>query len=243
MSDTILDRVVKLLNLAAGTTGPEAEVAAMRAAELMAKHQLDEAEVAARQGRTVPLEPIVVGRIDDKEGAPPRKAYNGWKGTLANVIANNFNGKCWRKSVYPEGHHLMMVGTQSAIDTARYLNMALARQLDSLVRKYLKETGGKGPQGNAYLNGAVLRISMRLAEGRTTVMNTGSSAALMIVNRDKERANEEMAVILGPRGGKAIKHGRVRDHNAMTDGMDAADSLDLGGNYDRLSKAPDQLKG
>ena len=242
MSDTILDRVVKLLNLAAGTTGPEAEVAAMRAAELMAKHQLDEAEVAARQGRTVPLEPIVVGRIDDKEGAPPRKAYNGWKGTLANVISDNFNGKCWRKSVL-DGHYLMMVGTQSAIDTARYLTMALTRQLESLVRKYLKETGGKGPQGNAYLNGAVLRISMRLAEGRATVMNTGSSAALMIVNRDKERANEEMAVILGPTRGKPIKHGRVRDRNAMTDGMEAADGLDLGGNYDRITKAPDQLKG
>lgn len=238
VSDTILDRISKLMNMAERGDGPEAELASQRAAEMMAKHQIEAADIQARRGISdVPT--IVKGRIDNEESAPRALRHNVWKSMLAHVVAIGMGGKMWRSTFIDKTHKVMMFGTPDAIASARYLYMALERQLERMVRRYLRETGGRGPQGNAFLQGAVARIGQRFAEGREAAMTTASSMALTIVNRT-DAAITQHYESLGE-----LKHAKTqptRDIYASMAGYDAADTLDLGTKKEQITEGLKKLK-
>lgn len=240
-SEVVLDRLAKLLNFAANTTGPEAETAAQRAAEIMAKYQVDAAEVEAYSGSKQEKIEVDSGRIDAEESDPPQRAHNTWKTMLSSAIVINLGGKSWIswKSVGGKKvHTIMMVGPQGTVRAARYLYMALSKQLERMVRQFLKETGGKGPQGNAYLQGAVGRIYERMKSAREAAMKTASSVALTVIDKTAAAVQENL-----PSGLKDARPvATAQDMSARMAGYHDAGKLDLGDpDRKRLEDADEQL--
>lgn len=219
VSETVLDRLAKLMNFAANATGPEAEVAAQRAAELMAKYQVDEAEIASRTQGTAPQ--IEKGRVDADEGEPAPKSFQSWKGIMVVAIAKSFGGCC-----YKNGTQIIMFGPPGSVAATRYLYKALTRELERRVRRFLKETGGRGPQGNAFLHGATTRICVRLEEGRKSAVKEASSQALVVLDKTAAAAQEAMASSVKLGKPKAVR--RTTDDEARVAGWVSAEDLDLG---------------
>lgn len=232
-TETIMDRLAKLMNFAANTSGPEAEVAAQRAAEIMAKYQIEAAEVAARapQEQKPQLEH---GRIDAEEGDPMSRAYNAWKGSLAVAIASGLGGSAYRSQMR-SGWCARMFGPLGTVAPARFLFVTISRELERRVRRFLKETGGRGPQGNAYLHGAVVRIATRLREGRTTELKLASTMALAVIDKSTKAAQEEVnAVATGK-----VRGGPVTDAEAFHRGHEEAGDIDLESHKKSLGQGDD----
>lgn len=220
--DAILDKIVKLLALADGSSGPESEVAAERAAELMTKYQIEEAQVLSRS--TTPDIVVVVERIDDLPEAPRPKRLNNWKSLLANCIVCAMNGRMFTRKYPAQEYTFMMVGGASAINSARYMYMMLVRELERRVRRYLRETNGKGPQGNAFLQGAAMRIYHKMIEGRDRVLAGAESTALAVFNKTVKKAEDTVAQM-------GLKQRReapaLRDESARIDGWINAADIDV----------------
>lgn len=234
-NEAVIEKLAKLMNFAANTSGPEAENAAQRAAEMMAKYQIEEAEIAARAGRTE-KPALEHGRIDADQDAPWSRGYNAWKGFLCVEIAKAFGGRCYRTA--KDGLWIMpMVGPVGSIGPARFLYVTLSRELERRVRRFLKETGGRGPQGNAYLHGAVSRIAARLREGRETEMKLASTQALVVIDRATKAANEQVDEIC-KNGGK-VRRGALSDAEAWKRGHEEAGDIDLESHKKSLGRGDD----
>ena len=220
----ILEKLTKLFNMAESGEGHEAEVASQRAAELMAKHGVTAAEVIAAKGRSHEI-PLEDGRIDGDQDGKPQRVINGWKKSLAAALVHNLGGDVLVIGLRTGGVILRMVGPQDSVTAARYLYTYLTKELERRVRRYLKETGGKGPQGNAYLQGAVIQIAVRMAEGRRVGTEGASSQAMVLVNKAQEASKAKL------RG----DYGKIKEHKtriaddpvAKLAGFQEAADLDL----------------
>jgi hypothetical protein len=134
-----------------------------------------------------------------------------------------------------------MIGPLGTVGAARYLYQSLSKALERMVRQYLRETGGRGPQGNAYLQGAVFRVDERMRKAREAAMTTATSNALVVVDRTKaavQKAVEDEGLVKSKRTYRATS-----DAMAMADGYADGEKVDIGDqSRKRLEKPDDQLK-
>lgn len=186
--ENILDKITKLLELAKSPNQHEAETAAQRAAELMTKHAVEEAELHGRDSSKII---IVQGRIDNLPNAPHRRVINGWMGVLGNVLAIAANGKCYTLN-YRDGKALMMLGTQASVDATRYIYMWLEKQLLRNCRAHLAKIGGRGPEGNAYLHGACVGIHTAMAVGTKMALEGDPGTAMVHIDKTKQAVEDKL---------------------------------------------------
>lgn len=238
-SDEVLDRITKLLSLSRGSSGPEAELAAERAAELMAKYEVEAAEVEAHTDFGKPP-PVERGRLDDLDDRPPARSFQGWKGALAKAIATSLNGVVLKQPYRDGTHTILMFGPQNSVRAGRYVFMMLVKELERLVRVFLRETGGRGPQGNAYLWGAVTRLRERLSVGRATSLALASSQALAVIDKTTQRV-QALYEETGPKG--KVRATLPTDGNAFEAGYEKAGDLDIDQQHkQRLGDGPKALE-
>lgn len=140
MSNKIIDRVRKLLALAEGSSGHEAETAAAMARRLMREHAVSMESVEASDRPTDPLVKVhVVFRgltlsRDLTSSRPARTAW--WKRELASAVGRYLD----LRNAYSKGSSSwFFYGYQSDVEVALYLYDVCARQIDVACRAYLRE--------------------------------------------------------------------------------------------------------
>lgn len=223
-----IDKLTKLLALAESENEHEAENAAARAAELMAKHQLSEADVEARRSGGARKPMIERGRIDADETAPFSRVEN-WHKSLAACLADVFGGKMWSQG-RGKLHRLMMMGTPDAIASTRYMYASLVRQVGVMSR----EAGRRlNEPSNAwrrtYCLGVVSRIYDRMITARQAAFKSSvaTSTALVVIDSQKaalaERWEAEMTDV------KASKRGARKRPDASVEGWTDGAGVDVGG--------------
>lgn len=189
----VLDRLAKLMEMAERGTENEAQVAAERASEMMAKHQLGVADVEAhRAGATRPR--IERGRIDAEEGEPMSRMENWHKSLLAG-IADAVGAACYINSRGKRGM-FRIIGPVDSVATARYLYLHLSRQVNRLSREAQREH--HEPQNawrRSYALGMVARVWERLKAGRATAMREATSTALVWVDKTRQAIDEEFSAM------------------------------------------------
>lgn len=115
--EKILARLRKLIALAKGATEHEAALAAERAAQLMAEHNIAEADLITADEQIV---------IEDWDVVTHTKRVV-WQGQLAIGLADLVGGRhIWEYDNYRRGKHgkfctLKIIGTPAAIASAKYL--------------------------------------------------------------------------------------------------------------------------
>jgi len=228
--DRVLDKLAKLLALSESANEHEAAVAAQRAAELMAKHQIDLAEVQARasdKGASIPQ--VEAARVDSlwedgEDGAQPR--VENWHKSLLAELGIAFGGKVWM-SGQGKRRGFYMVGTRDSINAVRYMYSMLERQINRLSR----EAGRlHGETSNAwrrsYAVGMVSRIGERLRAGRAEAMRGASSTALAVIDKTKQAIddllNQQVPNL------RSARRGHRKRGDATSYGYRDGDRVDIG---------------
>lgn len=215
--DKIIEKIQKLLNLRKSANENEAALAAIKAQELLIKHNIDIASVE---------------NFKPEDDEPVQHIYHQvfnhnqilWKIDLATAIANA--NLC---RILLSGNRLIWIGKKTNTDIALYLYETLERDLIRiseehwnqllLLRKmeidnnvvlftdrYLRTVHGKTWK-NSFLLGAANTISKRLLDNLNVIRDTIDRANALVVVNDK--ALETYVAKTWPRLGK----GKSRDSN------------------------------
>lgn len=235
----VLDRVRKLLSLAGNSANAhEAALAAARAAALMERHEIHEAELRAldEAATIVTAEPI-----DELAATAPRRKRVAWHHTLARAVGLKLHCHHYT-SRDVGGSSIVFFGRLSAIQGASYLLAFLIAEVERLAKQ--AELVGKA-EHNAFKLGCARRIGERLNPERKAPKSwrdvrtadapvatdddvAPSDGAIVIVKRDREEVDAAwQARIKGFHTTRGI--GRTSNTSAFVRGRKAGDSASLGG--------------
>lgn len=233
-----LDRLVKLLEMSKRGTEHEAEIAAQRAAELMAKHQIDAATVEAQvAGKSKP--DLERGRVDADIGAAPSRVER-WHSVLLASVAEAAGGRAW---LHGNGRYqqFFMIGPKGAVASAKYLYAMLEKDVNRLSREAgRRHNEPSNAWRRTYAIGMVTRIHERLQAGRKAAMYGASSTALVMVDATKKAVEGELEAM----SLRKIKRGSQKRPDAMAWGYLDGDKVDLGStDRARLTEGQKKLKG
>lgn len=247
VNEKIADRLRKLLALSQSSNQHEAAIAAARAAELMAEHQIEAAMLAEAE-----REPI------DQEVLETFGTRVTWKGMLANGISYSFGCRVYWSRGIDEGKRwtrLMIVGRKADADAARYTFHYLCNEVNRLATsawdarhsdKTLFHTAREWKNG--FRVGAASTIAQRLrqardeslarARGRQDDEAPRVAAALLRLERDEAELDAFMARL-------GLRHSRSRitaSGSGMCAGTAAGHSVDIGADRNRLGRPVARLK-
>lgn len=213
-----LARIRALLAKAEATTyAEEAEAFTAKAQELMARHSIDEALLAARSGdRTLPAA-IRIG-IDNP--------YESAKALLLDAVASaNRAQAVWDK----QNGFCTVVGFDADLDAVELLFTSLLVQSVAAMNSGKVQQGGRSKAfRQSFLVAYASRIRERLAAATATAQAEAETPAgnLLPVLAARQEAVEERTTVLFPRlrKGRAI---RVSDLDGWERGREAADRANL----------------
>lgn len=215
-TQALLDKIAKLEAKAKGTTNPaEAELFAAKVAELLAKHNLDEAMLRSRDAE----------REQGPLGKHPfgKRVPDAWRERIVMGVARVYfcqpmfmqrNGKA-------DPHSWQFVGREHNAIVA----IAMADYLIATVKRMAREYSPLKREQANFRKGAGDRLYRRLyelAESQRAPVSTnpGDGTALMVLTEDQAIA--EFLGDVKQTKGKAHKHGR-----GSNEGWDAAGSIGL----------------
>jgi hypothetical protein len=183
MTERIIDKIRKLLALAADATEPnEAALAAERAQALMIEHAIEEEAVRGKGGESAPSEPIETellwdyrvpktwnkGTSWEKKSMAPSKIPQ-WHVQLAGAMARSFLCRVY----YTSGREITMVGRRSAREVFSATYFYVRSEIEKLCNAGWKverdeRTSPSGAEARrwktAFYSGAVSTISTRLRD-------------------------------------------------------------------------------
>ena len=181
--EAILDKVKKLLAMQARGTEAEAQVAAMRIAEIMTKYQLDMADLASHhpEDKGPVTEEGCIEEVSDAEGRKSADKHQYWKLILACGIAKACGGHGWQsKDKYGKGYRFKMVGPVGAVSSAAYLYSWLVDEVRSVSRKMARVMDQGAAWKNSFRMGMVERLVVRMTEQRATSIATATTIRRMM---------------------------------------------------------------
>lgn len=183
--ERLREKVRRLLALAKSDNPHEAELAMVRARELLARHEL---ELGADQ-----LEPgFVVRRL-----GRGKKRMDAWERRIATILEDHFRVRSVLLKDYDvaAGHKtraIEIMGTPANVEMAEYVHAFLIRTIESLWKSRRGEVGGR--RRAAFMSGAVRGFGEKLdAQARAPISasrSTGPSDATAIVRREKARLDD-----------------------------------------------------
>lgn len=231
----LIERLRKLQAMAERPSNEaEGEVAAMRLAELMARHQVEQADLA---GGDAPVG-VEDARIDAEENAPmPR--IERWELELASVVAEMCGGRAWYHQSPVDRRRMIvrMYGPPGSVGAARYMYMWLRRQVADYSRAASRDQSNAWRRG--YASGMVAKIYQRMRDARRAVVETSSSTALVVIDRQRQAIDARYeAQDLTPRRSRELKR-----PDARVTGWREGDRVDLGDSgAARIGEGPRRLK-
>lgn len=194
----IIDRISKLLKLAAGSAGHEAETAAEMARRLMVEHAISMQEVEESDR---PSDPIVRKTVYLKnlKAIPVELTAANWSGQCAwwkRELASAVSHYLDLKSTYQRGTNVwMFYGYQSDVEVAIYLYDICARQIDKACREHLEnekrhwmvwDSGVARKVGTSFRGSAVRGLSSKFHELKKTEAEDSPDGFALMKSRKSE---------------------------------------------------------
>lgn len=152
----ILDRIKKLLRLAQNAgSEQEAALAAERAAQMMAQHEIHEAMIDLDE----PAEARVKEEIVERHEVTTTKKRVAWHMRIASGVAYSFGAH-----VYWDGGRIAMFGRLSAVQAASYTTHYLIRQIETICDELAPSPEHSRGYRNAFRLGCARRVEERVRE-------------------------------------------------------------------------------
>lgn len=175
----IHEKIKKLLALSKSANQHEAAAAAARAAELMLKHQIAEADITVEAEE----DPIVNGFLFET------KRRVGWKGVLTLGLARSLGCEA---IVSRDGYSVQyrIVGTANAVSAIQYMAPSIINQINELADKSWKNASSSQSARawkGSFRMAAARTVYFRLQDARETVLadakEAGQENALIVLDR------------------------------------------------------------
>jgi hypothetical protein len=253
MGSNVIDRIQKLLRLAKNAGSEhEAALAAKRAAELMAQHEIHEAEISLDT-----QEPRVAEPIDQRFQLTDTKKKVAWHMRVAYGVARSVGARAY----YSKGR-VMLFGRLSAVQAASYTTQYLMREIEAITDEKAPSPVHSRAYRNAFRLGCASRIEERLEDqiaaknmpqhGAAKTKSASASPAndapppasagvIAIIEHDRaevEAAYEDYS----KRWRKTARVGQVSSGSGFTAGQAAGNRVKLGGRARGLKAGQGTLK-
>lgn len=221
--NVVKERIKKLLMLASGGTSAEAELAMMKAQELMDQHRVTMLDIELSQEKQEKI-------IKDTEPLLSAGRIPGWKKSLAATLAQ-FNDCRLITYTGMGGHYkdrrtdIMIYGKPSNIEYVRYLLSYLIVQLTRYAEILCMGEGHK--YKDSWYNGAVSGIYNKISEGRISVTKNLPSTALVKFNDELKAVDDFISQEVGKLR-KAPKSNKSINSEAFYKGFSTGKSIDTG---------------
>lgn len=267
--DRVLDRLQKLLSLSHSANRYEAELASTRAAELMARYQLTEAEVRAKSRE----EPEEVG---ETEPIGDFRYADNWRWQLANGVARGLGCRAYietspceprpvldaegkprfRAKLDRDGERIPMtytpvsyrfIGLPSATSAVAYVFMWVGAEIERLCEEeYRAMPAHERPLAaaatswrNGFKNGAAQAIANKMYAARKRTFRASSSTVAKALIRRDELAVEAFEERAGIR---STSPGATGAPSGYERGKQAGGRIDLDAAKGKLQPGSRQLK-
>lgn len=226
MNKDILEKIIKLRELANSSNVHEAAAAAAAADKLISKFRISESEINNHCSEQI---------VEDKDILYESARAITWKYQLAVSLAKHYSCFCFNSPKRSETDRkvtcLRLAGVQSDMDIVRYMFAWLVFEVERLN----KANKGKGHIAcNSFCLGAVMGIVEQLAksklETQAEAINNGQS---IIIQKIDERGVRAQALVTSRcKNGKMGKDTRnskyYLDHGAYDSGVNAGKNIHLG---------------
>jgi len=220
VSDSLVEKIRKLLALTHSDNQAESELAMVKAKKLAAECEIDLALIKVFDSKKSETP------IEKKEGIALGHRKSIAQKFVTRIIQKHFGCKVLYQGSRHWGMNLILIGTKQNIELAEYLNGYLNNTFLELWRKYKLNTNCDLRVRNSYLSGLAEGLSEKLDNEQKQVVTEKLSTqteeiknkyALVIVN-EKERLNEAVKQFY-PKLGKAYSYKSHGYHsNVASDG-------------------------
>ena len=190
-ADAVIEKVKKLLNLAASSNPHEAELATLKANQLILKHHLSRSDLAAE---TIFIKTLL--------SAPKRTAmmmaiYEILTHFLVRPLLHMGRGRAL----------LEAGGTREQVELAAYICDYLVEEFEALWIKYSREHKLKGlREKNSFFVGIARGFAQKLTQSRTQ-MELSDSRALVKIEQDlKHRVDRYLGGLSRAQSGQQVNH-------------------------------------
>lgn len=239
MNEAILEKLEKLFNLSKSDNEHEAAVASQRAAELMARYQLAGVDVEAYLDKKNATPDPEQGRIDDASDQGPNTRMQAWEGNLSAAVARAVGGRAIVWKLGGTAYTITIIGPPGSVGAARYLFMALRREVDRLGRREMRLRGESNAWRRAYCLGMVTRVGERMDEGRRAGFANAGTAMVAV-----ERMDAKIADMFNRLVTKKSAPAKLKRPTALSSGYADGEFVDIGDTgRAKLDAAKKQLKG
>ena len=248
-----LDRIKKLLALSKSSNQNEAELAAARAAELMARHQINEAELGEFDADDLNINEWALDEA---------RQITYWQGYAAQAAAHAFGGRMYAngdrvpdgKGGYRKRVRLMFVGREKDRDAAAYLYQYFVREIRRLADEAWTQRNKEDDLLNvmigaptvsvrswkdSFRKGAAIRIQERIDEERRKAKGESQSTALVKVEEYEQKAED----FLNQTENLTRKSATMSSAQAFAAGRAAGDTVNTVGGGRGLAAPAPQIKG
>lgn len=225
----VVNRIRKFLEMSKSDNENEATMAAQRAAEMMAKYNITEAELRV-EDETREAEPIVQREIFNEPGKPRKRV--AWKELIADGVAKSLGCHLYLTADGPA-----VFGRESATQAWKYTCLYLFNEVNRLAEEAWEREGSEAWMANhtpkkwknSFRVGAAQSIIMRLYEeaDKRGVPET-SEKALMIINDDEKEVENEYAKF-SSEWGKSSMIGLISNRTGYKAGLEAGHDMELNG--------------
>lgn len=207
VSEAILQRIVKLLNMSEGAKSignqQEAEAFAEKVQELLVKHKLSMTDLdIAKQETDDPIS----GEVFDPyyvKGVKVRRTRMLWQEVLAQAVASSYFCEV---RVYPSSNRMVFIGRDSDRRIAMYVYHTLVAASERLVKieyRQLKKqmrSPGEWSKGfhSSFHTGFSIGIKERLTVTRRELMRGAASTALVRIGKDLDKVKAAAKEMTSP---------------------------------------------
>lgn len=159
----VLERIKKLLRLAQNAgSEQEAALAAQRAAQLMAQHEIHEASINLDGSDEV----RAVEEIVPEHPVTFTRKRVAWHIRIASAVAASYGAECYTNGGYsdPEKNGIRFFGRLSAVQAAAYTTQYLIRKVEEITDAQAPQSLYARRYRNAFRLGCASRIGARINE-------------------------------------------------------------------------------
>lgn len=230
LDEKVIDKLKKLFKLQQSPNEHEAALAASMAAEIMAKHHLNEATVRLAAGKDAA--DVVLNEVVDET----LRKVESWVSALANGGALGFGCRLyWRtERGWKNGRscitkvEMRMVGRKGDIEAASYTLAWLMNEIEPMSHR---EGRGMGVAWkNSFKLGCAVTISSRLEERRNQIMRDVGGAnphAMVLVKKD----DAAVAAVMNSLHLRAARPYNISRSDGFHSGKEAGRNINLDGGH------------
>lgn len=166
MNTQIVEKLKKILSLAKGSTGPEADLALEKAKELATQHNIDLALAVIQEPQK---EEFVEGEFLEGRRQGVCQRY------ISSLLSEHFNVKILYSGSRFQGRKILFLGRKSDVDFALYVQEFLKNHMMSSWQYYQKANKINVRMRATYLENFARGLSVKLTEAKEKAENQSFS--------------------------------------------------------------------